>query len=734
MSGRPGKFQPRFTGGQVDPLMQQNDDVDLFAKSAAQLTNLRPLPQGGFTLRDGLANVSRCRGVLTLQALTGTTLPVTVSGVAAFGVVLASLSLPGAVAISCVDVAFGAYLPGGAAPTYTQPNPPESPLIQGQLGVDYFNGGAWTRLATFALVDTLRNRRFALPPGQSVVASQIRLVGTSNVGGGVNVVVNAVSAWSDSGVLGAFRYRQFNVSSALVYDMVFSQGNIDVFAGGAWVAAIPLAATAAGVLQTKAVQQLDTMILTHQSFAPALIQRQGADSEWQIQPVQFPYIPNYDFGDVVYTNFTPAIWTLTFVNFDASLGSTEPPLPTGGAHYTISVNGVAATAIQQPSSGSYSSSNWTGTAAAIQAAIESLPGVAPGVTVTQTQTQSQFTAFEVTFGGSANQGNGWAISGTVLDKADAAITAQQYQVGVAGGEPIMSNTRGWPASCALYQERLALGGFQGVPLGVLFSETGDPYQLDTRLTASTSPFFIIIDGQGDETILDLHLGRTLDAFTTYGEWWFQPGALSATSPPTVVYSTSNGIAPTVAPVETEGVTVFTHASQGLLLEYFYEYQFQNYSAKPVSTQASSLVQGIVDNALQRSTQSVDTNRHYLVLSNGTAVMRASMRTEEINAYAPVVTDGQIVAVGANANAEACWIVVRQVNGQSVAFFEKMRPGLWLDAAETFAVAQGQQTISGLTDFVGAAVWAIVDGYVQGPFSVGAGASLALEFPDRKSVV
>ena len=729
MAGRPGKFQPRFTSGVLDPLMAQNSDVEAFNKGLAAGQNIRPLPQGGFTAADGLFKVDRVRGVFALLALAGgPALPLVQTGVGA-NTVVATYGLAYNLGLTAVDVYdFAGTLPGGAAPTYSQPNPPESPLIAGTISVQYNTGTAWVTLdQVFQWTDTLRTRRFALPAGQTAAATQIRVVVNCTTAGGCTAYIGGVVAWSETTTPSAVKYRPFTYSSQYAYDMIFTQDGAEVYRNNVRVASIPLGASAAQVLETKATQELATMVLTHQIGAPLEILRQGSDYEWQIQQVQFTALPIYDFGDVVYTNATPSQWELTFVNFDAALSGTTPPLPTGGCHYTIAVNGTPSTAIQQPSSGSFSAGNWSGTAAAIKAAILSLPGVPPGVTVTMTQNTSQFSTFLVTMAGPGNEGNGWAISGTVLDKADAAITSQQYQVGVLGGEPILSPARGYPAACCIAQQRLLLGGFPLAPLAIIASEIGDPTNFNTRLTAAASPFLLQIDGQGNETVLDIHLGRTIIVFTTLGEYWFQPGALSATTAPTVTYSTSNGIARTVEPIETEDVTVFCHASGGLLLEYFYEYQFQNFSAKPISTQASSLVQGIVDNALQRATEGVDTNRHWLVLSDGTAVVRATMRTEEINAYAPRVTDGRFVSVGANAAAEACWVVQRQVAGQPVNFFEKALPGLWLDGAEYFNVAEGQASISGLTDFIGASVWAIVDGYAQGPFVVSPFGWIALEF-------
>ncbi|MFZ1963871.1 MAG: hypothetical protein WAU78_10495 [Roseiarcus sp.] len=732
MAGRPGKYQPRFTAGQLDALMQANTDLDAYSKGAAAMVNLRPLPQGGVTARGGLMKIDHLRGALNSLALTGgPALPISALAVGA-NTTVATYSLPSGQWLSAVDVvAFGGALSGGAAPTWSQPNPPESPLVAGTIQVFYLVGATWTQLdRTLGFVDTLRTRRFARPVGQSVAATQIKVVVNCTTTGGATFYAASIAAWDDWGGPVAAVVKPFSFESGVAYDMVFTPGNIEVYSTGAAaarLASIPTPIGAAQIPTFKWTQELATMFVTSQAFAPLEIQRQGSDVEWNIQNAVFPTIPLYDFGDVVYANAIPAVWTLTFVNFDTRLANTAPPVPTNGCQYTISVNGVPCTAQQQPSPGNWSTSNWTSTAAAIQAAVSAIPGVAAGVTVRMTETIQDFSEFDLTFAGLGNEGDGWAVSGAALDKADAAITAAKTVVGVDGGEPIMSSTRGWPGACCLTQERLLLGGFPQLPLSILLSEVGNPYQLDTRLTASASPFLITLDGQGNETILDIHIGRALEAFTTLGEYWFEPGALSATSPPTVVWSTSNGIAPSVDPIESEGLTTFVHASQGLLLEYSYQWQVQNFTAKSISTSSSSLVQGVVDNALQRATEGVDTNRHYLALASGEATLRATMNSEQINAFAALETDGEFQAVDCNAAAEVNWIVQRQVNGSPVQFLEKMVPGLWLDGAETFAVTAGQSTISGLTDFIGATVWAIVDGYPQGPFTVGAGASIALAF-------
>lgn len=48
MVGRPGKYQPRFTSGELDPLFAGNTDQGDYFKGAQLMQNARPLPQGGF--------------------------------------------------------------------------------------------------------------------------------------------------------------------------------------------------------------------------------------------------------------------------------------------------------------------------------------------------------------------------------------------------------------------------------------------------------------------------------------------------------------------------------------------------------------------------------------------------------------------------------------------------------------------------------------------------------------
>lgn len=737
MVGRPGKYQPRFTSGELDPLLWANTDEKAYTTGASQFLNVRPIAQGGFANRWGLASRDRLRNVLaavptgaaTLVPAAGgstaglltpgsptlfTTNPITTSNA-----VILTVVFPSPVTISAVDLnGFGASASGAALPTLSQPSAPTG--VAGVLQVLAWAGVNFAPLGSpVAITDTLRSRRFTPGgPGATVTTTMVRLVVASLTPSAALFSLQGIAFWAETATLSAARVRSFTHSAAVTYDFVLTDQNIEVYSETGRVASIISPYQSADVAAVKTVQQIDTMLGFLQSRPPMRFFRQGSDIEWNTDVAPFRNTPNYDFG-AEYTNGVAAQWEIQFFNFDTAL-STSIPIPSGGASYTISVNGVSSPATQQPAG------NYTGTAATLQALISAIPGVSPGVTVTQNPSIPQ--RFLITFAGAGNEGDGWAVSGQAIDKSDAAITAAHYTVGVLGGEPIMSASRGYPGCGCFYGGRLVIGGFQGVPNAWLASESGDYYNIDTRLTASSAPFLVPMDTDGAATIIDLHKGRTLYMFTDAGEYWLSGATLDRTTTPTIVLATTHGIAPTVPPVESEGASIFTAASGGTMFSFVFDYSQQNYQAENISVMSSSLVTGVIDNAIRRLTASTDVNELYAVRGDGQGFMINLLRQQDITSFARIQTDGSLLAVNVNGAFEVSFATERQVNGAPARFLERMVEGQLLDAAETHALASDGVSVGGLGNFVGATVWAIADDFVQGPFAVGSSASLTLGFP------
>lgn len=520
---------------------------------------------------------------------------------------------------------------------------------------------------------------------------------------------------------GVARIRSFTHRRADAYDLVFTAGRADVYgATGAHHATVALALTADQLATFKTVQQLETMVMFHQEVKPIRLRRAGSDTDWTVDDAPFQNIPNFDYGDA-YTNGKAAVWSISFFNATA-----------GSSHYVLSVNGVDTQAIL------YIGVTETDRLA-IEAAVLALPGVSPGVTVTGGVANTPGGTpiadgnFGIEFSGAGNEGDGWAVSGQFVDKADAAVTSAHLVAGVLGGEPIMSATRGWPGCGAFYGARLVIGGFKGLPNAFLASQSSNYWNLDTRLTTASAPMLVPVDVDGAATILDIHKGRTLDLFTDAGEYWLSGAALDRTVVPTIVLATSIGLTPGVPVVENEGATIYAGlaeadvaaqdaaASGGTLQEFKFDYSQQNYASLNMSVRASGLVADLVDMTLRRGVRATDLAQLWALRGDGLAVVAHLLRGEQITAFTRRATDGLFKAVNCNDRRQLTFVVERMVGGVATQFVERQEEGLLLDQAVDFDLGAPGVTVTGLAALEGASVWAVADRYVQGPFTVTAGA-------------
>ena len=579
MVGRPGKYQPRFTSGEADPLLLGNTDEGAYLKAAQLMQNVHVLPQGGFTLMDGTSYLG--------------TVPA----------------------------------PGGAL---------------------------------------------------------------SNV-----------------------KIRPFTHSRGVAYDLVLYNQGFDVYGPAGYLATGSLPYLSADIANLDFVQQLDTMLIFHQSYAPERITYSGPTS-WAVDNPPWTNIPNYSFPGATYSNGVPAVWLIQFFN------------ATSGNVYQLSVNGVIGT------SQTYSGTNAIDQAS-ILASIQAVPEVSSGVTVTigGSNTPGGFPVpsgfFGIEFSGANNVGDGWAVSGAFLNNANAAVPAAHAQQGVLPGEAIMSNTRGWPGCGVFYSGRLLLGGFAQVPNAILASESSNYWQLDTRIVGAAAPMLIPIDVDGAATIKRLMKGNTLLIFTDDGEYWLNTPTLDATTTPAIIKASPNGVGPTTKPSFSEGKAVYCDAFQGALWEFVYNLGVQNYESQNISVRSSYLVSGIVDQDLRRLNGATQCNELWAVRSDGLAVCGHLLRSEDITAFTRRATDGTYLAVDVNDRREVNFCVKRTVgNGQSI-YVERASSSYLLDAAVPFSYGAPQSTVTGLSAHEGRQVWVVADGNPQGPYTV-AGGTIATGFP------
>lgn len=498
----------------------------------------------------------------------------------------------------------------------------------------------------------------------------------------------------------ATRLIPFNASTGDSFDLVLRPGTIEVWDASEQVTQVNVSMLADFMLpELTFAQQLDTLLLFNQSLEPQRIKFFFATAEWGQDLAPFENVPNWDFGadinGAAYSNGVSSVWQIEFNGLTS--GSTTFELEVAGeTTLAITYNSTPATLI-----------------ALITAAIEALPNVASGITVTN----PSGTKYNIAFTGTGNEGDGWAVTGRVINLSTAAITAAQVTAGVNPGEAVMSVFRGWPQCGAFYQQRLLVGGFKALPNAWAMSETGGYYNFDVRLTGATGAQIFPMETPGGEQIEHIVDNRYLVILTSTAEYWLAERALTADTAPNHVQASSHGAQRGVPTVPNEGATLWVHKGGNVLGEFRYTDVEGNFAAQDVTLLAAHLERGIIDQATQPARISDDGNHLLQVRSDGAALLATLIRDQEVTAYTRLTSGaGQFKAVARNGRNEVSMIVERPDSRR----LERLEDGLLLDEAIDIVNDPPAATVSGLSRFNSRECWAIADGNVFGPFTPTAG--------------
>lgn len=498
----------------------------------------------------------------------------------------------------------------------------------------------------------------------------------------------------------ATRLFGFDASTGVSYNVVLRNGAADMWSTTTLLQTVSIAGLTSAMLpELTAAQQLDTMLVFHEDLQTKRVKHAGPTS-WSVDNAPYEGVPNYDYGGT-YSNGVPAVWSLEFVGLaDAIFVITVSQQDTAAIAYTSTMADLAPL---------------------IQAALLDLPNVSPGLTVIPGSGDKVI----VTFAGVGNEGDGWAVSGRVVNKADAAILSAKTTPGVPPGEPLISAERGWPqCGCFSGNQRLLVGGFKSLPTAWMFSRQADYYNYDVRFSGATGPALVPMAGAGGEKIEHIVDSLNILIMTNKGEYWLENRALSATETPNHVTASTNGTKRGVPIVESEGAAIFSHLEGGVLSEMRYTDVQGNFTTLPISLFGSHLVDDTKDLALRRQRRSTDGNQLFTINADGSARLTTMLRDQEVMGFARMTSGAAVFhAVAVNGSNVPSWIVQRP-GGKRL---ERSEEGLLLDEAVSGTFGSPAAAISGLSRFSGREIWCIGDGHVLGPYIV-SGDTIALPIP------
>lgn len=684
MVGRPGTERTNFNAGEISEELWDRPTVKSWYAAAAFIARLEPVPQGGVDLTGG----SRHRGWTGRQmAANGAVAGGVVAGITAAGLIT-SIDFGSARAIAGLDLT--GFLASQALNNALQFEVTNNPGTPGTVIAPALN----VRTAA-------RTRRIAFAPGAPVTGRYIRIVLANNPPSSTTFTIGTVTALLESFSLVA-RTRRFGVTRSDAYVLSMSAGHVDVFKAGVYVGCASLPYTVAQIGQITFTQRFDLMLIWHQDVAPWRVLRSSGDHDWQSDSITWSNIPTADLGGT-YTNAVAEKWAV-YLTYTGTIA---------GQQFVINIDGDETDAITVAAG-----PNWATTATDMQTAINALPSIGSGVTVTQVA-GTGVTTFEVTFGG-INAGQPFSVTGRVISTTNGAVTAGRRVKAVRPGEPIMSVARGWPRCGIFFGDRLFLGGFKAKPSAYAASAPGEYFDLNIEVAAASGSILDNLDTDGPEAILHFVRSKQLVALTDSAGRYLSNRAVTRTDPRNWVFSTNDGIAESIDSVESESSVIFVNNERTALLAATYSDTTLGYDVEPISLLASHLVDNIVSMALQRAASQTDSQRLWMVRSDGLLVVGLLIRNQDVTAFVRWPTDGFVRSVSVDANNLVTIVVERQVAGVARLVLETIDPSILFDQAIAQTFGSPTTTVTGLSPLEGATVWAIADGYVEGPVTVTAG--------------
>jgi len=695
--------QAAHTYGVLDPHTIERRDTKFVGSSLSDGDNIVMLPQGGYTDRGGSTDAGRVRRALSAIAVTSgmITLPnggtaadlldpdetITTSAASTTRFVVAEVDFGAPTAVTMIDVG-GIFIATTGA---------DNALI-----AEYWTGSAWAAFGAPAKITlSALTRRIAVgaPGTANITANRFRIAIDATTAAGA-VTLGSLEFKAESATLSDAIERDYAPEQGSPHTYVVTAGNIDVYEGTAWRAAIDFPASEAIIREIKFETKFDTILAFHVDLRPQQILRLGVSTEWACDAIAFINIPRADYGEI-YANGVTAVQEI--YTYDITLDEKFDLLLEGETTVAIT-NHVG---------------DGLATAAEIKAALEGLPNVGPGLTVTPVPDATN-RAWKVEFTGDDNKDRPWLVmSGTALED-NGYVRVRNQTKGKAGGEDIISDLRGWPAFGRFAQQRLVMGGLKARPNGILCSVTGDPFDLNTELAIATAAFSYDLDGTLNNGLRDMVVARTLVFFGDKQVVYLKTPKLSATEVPEFGVSDAPGIKRAVPTVSSDNALFYVQEGGTTLRQLNYTELEQNYVGDNASVLSAFLIRDPVDMTRRRGSSGIDSDLIIMANAAGTMTALTMMRTQEVSGFAPWSTDGQVRSVCTDDANVTWWLVQRSINGVAQIRRERMEADKLLDEAREFTFMTETHVIGGLSDFNGRTVWAVANDRVFGPYVVSGG--------------
>lgn len=437
------------------------------------------------------------------------------------------------------------------------------------------------------------------------------------------------------------RLIPFAFNDEQTYLLVFTNGEMKVYKSGnntvqATVSSSPISSLTTDIVkEMNFTQSADTLILVHKDIQPIKITR-TSDTAWTATTQTISNIPAHAFGSLSTSN--PA-------------GSVQPDVKTGQVVLTGTGTSFDSTYLNQY--------------------INMPKGGRIYVTAVNSTTE---------------------IEGNIVVElaATTSVATGSWEL-ETGYEDVISATRGWARSVAFYKGRLVFGGLKERPQTILMSKVGEFFDFDLGSALDDEAIDITIDDDRVNIIHNLLPGRSLQIFTTGGEFTIRSEINDALTPSTVaaqlkketLHGSGNRDSSTVQrvprPISVDGSTVFAEATGAVIRQFVFSEVEQSFNADNISILSEHLISTPLAMDIRKANTDHPADFLYVVNSDGSCAVLNSLREQDLLAWSHFETDGTFEDVAVAGN-ETYFIVNRTVNGSTVRYIEKLDANNYMDSS------------------------------------------------------
>ena len=207
-------------------------------------------------------------------------------------------------------------------------------------------------------------------------------------------------------------------------------------------------------------------------------------------------------------------------------------------------------------------------------------------------------------------------------------------------EQSFSAKRGYPAAVAIHQNRLVFGGTLSEPDALWFSQIGRFYNYDIGEALDNEAISVTAATGAVNNIRYLVSNRDLQIFTSGSEFYVPTFENKAITPTNLQIKKQTPFGTSfVTPVEIDGATLFVQANGKAVREYIYTDSEQAYSASPVSSIASHMINSPKYMAVAHSGFGQPDSYAAMTNSDGTMALFSSNRTERRASWTKITIEG-----------------------------------------------------------------------------------------------